>query len=213
MQKDFYYEVDGVNYLVNVIYKKCRNVHYRFKDNCFVVTCPRLTSKSFIENGLNKFGRKLVSINPKFNGQGDDYIYILGEKVNISFPGEIKFTDGTIIKFKDKNSLDKKIKSWFKNLLVLRVRYYEKLMNQNDQYNVMVRKSTSRFGSNSKYSKTLSFSTMLIHYSLEIIDSVIVHEIAHCFVFNHSKDFYDVVYKYCPNYDSLRVKLRKAIFK
>ena len=47
----------------------------------------------------------------------------------------------------------------------------------------------------------------------EIIDSVIIHELAHHFVYDHSDNFYKVVYKYCPNYDILRKKLIKAEFE
>ena len=79
-------------------------------------------------------------------------------------------------------------------------------------YKVRVQKMRSRFGSNSKHTKTLNFSTILLHYSLAIIDSVVVHELAHCFVYNHSKDFYNVVYKYCPNYKLVQAKLKKGIF-
>ena len=71
----------------------------------------------------------------------------------------------------------------------------------------------SRYGSNNKSTKTITYSLVLLHYSPEIIDSVIIHEIAHCFAYNHGDNFYKVVYKYCPNYDILRKKLIKAEFE
>ena len=70
----------------------------------------------------------------------------------------------------------------------------------------------SRYGSNSKKTKTLNFNLILIHYDVEVIDSVIIHELAHIKVFNHSKEFYDVVYRYCPNYDKYRKMLIKGIY-
>ena len=80
-------------------------------------------------------------------------------------------------------------------------------------YRITIRKMTSRYGSNSKTSKHITFATILLHYSLPIIDSVVVHELAHIEVFDHSKKFYDVVYKYCPDYDVLHKKLRKGEYK
>ena len=71
----------------------------------------------------------------------------------------------------------------------------------------------SRYGSNNKRSKTITYSLTLMHYSLEIIDSVVVHELTHCFVYDHSDNFYRLLYKYCPDYDKLRKKLIRAEFK
>ena len=62
-------------------------------------------------------------------------------------------------------------------------------------------------------SNRITFSLELIHFSPEIIDSVIIHELAHDFYRDHSIRFYNVVYQYCPNYDSLRNKMVKGEFK
>ena len=71
----------------------------------------------------------------------------------------------------------------------------------------------TRLGSNSRKTNKLAFSLSLVHYSKDIIDSVIVHELAHYYEFNHSFKFYNIVYKYCPNYKILRKKLIKGIYK
>ena len=80
-------------------------------------------------------------------------------------------------------------------------------------YIVKVRNMKSRYGSNNRQSKAITYSLVLLHYSPDIIDSVIIHELAHHFVYNHGSNFYKVVYKYCPNYDMLRKKLIKAEFE
>ena len=89
---------------------------------------------------------------------------------------------------------------------------YENKMNL-PSYRISVRNMTTRYGSNSLRSKHITFALVLVHYSTEIIDSVIVHELAHIKEFNHSQKFYDVVYKYYPNYDECHAKLRKGIYK
>ena len=86
-------------------------------------------------------------------------------------------------------------------------------MKINDPYKVKVRLKSSNYGVNSRRTHTLTFTTTLIHYSLELIDAIVVHELAHHFVFNHSSDFYDVVYEYMPDYDYRIYKVKKSIFK
>ncbi|MBQ7243982.1 MAG: M48 family metallopeptidase, partial [Bacilli bacterium] len=52
-----------------------------------------------------------------------------------------------------------------------------------------------------------TFQCRLMAFHPSIIDSVVVHELAHHYQFDHSKKFYDIVYRYCPDYDKLRKKL------
>ena len=80
-------------------------------------------------------------------------------------------------------------------------------------FQVKVRQMKSRYGSNNRSNKTITYSLVLLHYSIEIIDSVIVHELSHHFVYDHSPNFYKVLYKYCPNYDILRKKLIRSEFE
>ena len=58
---------------------------------------------------------------------------------------------------------------------------------------------STRWGSCSA-SGTLSFNWRLIHFSHEIIDYVIIHELAHTFEMNHSPNFWKIVRNFCPNY-------------
>ena len=68
---------------------------------------------------------------------------------------------------------------------------------------------SSRYGVNSQRTHALSFTTSLVHFAPDIIVSVVVHELAHDFVFSHSPAFYRIVYLYCPNYKVLHDKLRR----
>lgn len=213
MTKEFTYSINECDYLVKVTYKKgMRNITYRFKDGCFKVSSPYLVSLSRIKLGLDKYAPKLIKRSYETKAKSEDFIYLLGVKTPISESGEIIFTDGSKIIYKNKTELDKKLKVYFLDLVTRRTRYYEKRMNVSS-YNIRVKNMTTRFGSNSKKTKTIYYSMMLLHYSLELIDSVIVHELAHILVFNHSKKFYDIVYKYYPNYDECHKKLRKVEFQ
>lgn len=45
------------------------------------------------------------------------------------------------------------------------------------------------------------------------IDYVIIHELTHLIHFNHSKDYWNVVRKICPNYQLEKKWLRKNGYK
>ena len=213
-ENTFIYKYQDKEYPVVVTRKRIRSIRYIFRDGTFYVSAPYMfAGKGRIIDGLDKFAEKLIKADKRGKARGDDFIYLLGTKVAISTEGEISFTDGTVIKYKSQEDLDKKLKKWFLKYIEPRHRYYEQVMEIKKPYRVSVRKMSTRYGSNSSQTHTVAYSTILMHYSNEIIDSVIVHELAHDKVHDHSKKFYDVVYKYCPNYDALHKRLRKGEFQ
>ena len=212
MTSSFLFTLDGQEYKVLITYKRIRNIHFRFENGAFLVSCPRLVRMSSIKSGLDKYARKLRDRNPKNQAFGDDYVYLFGHKIPVTYPGSIRLKDETVIAFKDKEELLKKMRKVFLNYMQVRTEAFANSMKC-PHYLVKVRQMKSRYGSNNKAKKTITYSLTLIHYSATIIDSVVVHELAHCFVYNHSDSFYRVVYKYCPEYDKLRKKLIKAEFE
>ena len=211
MNKEFVYQVDGKDYRAIVTYKRIRNIHFRFNGEAFLVTAPRLVSLKQIKSGLDKYAKKLIQRSVKMNAETDEYIYILGKKIELNYPGYLAL-ESELISYKDNKQLHTKLRKWFLDYLTARTEFFEGVMGA-PHYLVKLRQMKSRYGSNNKSTKTITYSLVLIHYSPEIIDSVIIHEIAHCFAYNHGDNFYKVVYKYCPNYDILRKKLIKAEFE
>ena len=51
-----------------------------------------------------------------------------------------------------------------------------------------------------------------MNYDYDVIDYVIIHELCHTRVKNHSGAFWLEVEKYCPNYRELRKKLKNREF-
>ncbi len=73
---------------------------------------------------------------------------------------------------------------------------------------IKITNALTRFGS-CTYDNRLFFSFMLIFAPKELIDYVIIHELAHIRYKNHSQDFWDFVQRYCPNAKTHRAQLRK----
>lgn len=208
--KTFLYQVDGTTYEVDVIYKRIRNIHYRFKDGKFVISCPRLVSINTIKSGLDKYAKRLIKRTTKNPPMGEDYIYIFANRYELSFPGEFTFLDESF-SYKTMEDFHKKIKNLFLKYLAKRTEYFQEEMNA-PKYLVKIRDMKSRYGTNNRNNKTITYAFMLIHHDQEVIDSVVLHELTHCFVFNHSDKFYRLLYQYCPNYNTLRKRLIKTVF-
>lgn len=81
------------------------------------------------------------------------------------------------------------------------------LMNM-DYNSVTIRNTSSRWGSCSSRND-INLSLWLMILPKELIDYVIIHELAHTKFKNHKKEFWDEVAKYEPNYKALRAKLKK----
>lgn len=93
-----------------------------------------------------------------------------------------------------------------KDVIPKRVEYYSKIMNLCPT-GIKITKAKKRFGScNGKNS--LCFSCFLMKYPMEAVDYVVVHELAHIKHHNHSKDFYNLINYYMPDYKQ-REKLLK----
>ena len=73
---------------------------------------------------------------------------------------------------------------------------------------ISIRSAKTRWGSCSSQGN-LNFNNRLLFVPEELVDYVVVHELAHRKEMNHSKAFWDVVEKYMPDYKERRAKLRE----
>lgn len=214
MIKETSYTYLGKTYPVYIDKKSMvrRSIRCRYREGAFYISAPYLTSESVIMKYLtSKWGPYFIK-NEKPAPKGNDFVYIYGFKHPYSSGGgEIKFSNCSSFKYKNDLDFDKKMKKHFLALLTERSRYYEKLMNL-APHNIRVRNMTSRYGSNSKKTRSITYAYSLYHYSVNILDAIIVHELSHSIEFNHSKKFYEVVNKYCPNYKALHNMLRKGVY-
>lgn len=98
-----------------------------------------------------------------------------------------------------------KLITWYKSValqeLQTRARYYAGIMNvperRTDQ--IYVRDYKRRWGSCDSNGK-LSFNWRILQAPSAVSDYVVVHELAHCHEFNHSKRFWAIVAEQMPNY-------------
>ena len=112
-----------------------------------------------------------------------------------------------------RDSVRAAIVAWYKvqlrEFLVGRVAHWMPVMGRAGMPGVLVREQRSRWGSCSA-DGTLRFSWRLAMVEPELIDSVVVHELAHLEVMDHSPAFWAVVLKAMPDAKVRRRRLNDA---
>ncbi|WP_164967738.1 M48 family metallopeptidase [Halarcobacter bivalviorum] len=107
----------------------------------------------------------------------------------------------------DDKALDLYYKEEAKKIIPELVDKFAKKMNLFPT-SIKYRKNKRTWGS-CNYRNGLNFNILLIQFPLEVIEYVVIHELAHIKHKNHSKSFWKLVEKYCQDYKQ-REKLLKS---
>ncbi|PCI48698.1 MAG: hypothetical protein COB49_05630 [Alphaproteobacteria bacterium] len=103
-------------------------------------------------------------------------------------------------------AFEKRLQNWLKKqarqALTEAVENFKPLLGYGP-HRIMVRDTTSRWGSCSSR-KTLSFSWRLIMAPPDILNYVVIHEMAHLVEMNHGPAFWKIVERLCPDWKSCR---------
>ena len=100
----------------------------------------------------------------------------------------------------------KQLRHKAKTLLPSRVEYYSAIMGVKPT-GIKITSATTRWGSCSA-KNVLCFPYRIMLLPDELIDYIIVHELAHIKEKNHSKAFYAVVAQYMPDYKDRQKRLK-----
>ena len=209
------YILDNVEYDVIIEKKNNKNLYIRVKEEGKIhVTCNYLTSKRTIKKVLDdniKSLQKMVKHIQKQNEKTNKFFY-LGNSYDIIIDENISgvYIIGDKLFSKNMKSLEK----WYKDetIRVFDDRYIQifNKFNENIKSPILkIRNMKSRWGVYNRKNHTITLNSRLIEFDISKIDYVIVHELCHIIYFNHSKDFWNLVNKYCPNYKKIRKEMRE----
>ena len=104
--------------------------------------------------------------------------------------------------------LEKALREKAMHLFIERTAYYASLMEIDNVPRLFLSSAKTRWGSCSR-SSGIRLNWRLVHFPLEIIDYVVVHELAHLREMDHSQRFWRIVEQIFPEYRSYRNGLRK----
>lgn len=194
----FEYVYKGKVYLVNI--KKSRSRYYR-------LSVGKL-NKDYHTNEINfsSRGKVMPSEVEKIINKHIDWL----EKQLNKKKEMISLEEGTFLLHGEVVDIDYFNKVAPTEIKKIENRYYE-LANYAHVEGIRLafRKMKSRWGSYNYTKKKITLNKWLIILPNELIDYVICHELAHHYVLNHSKDFYNRLALLYPDY----LMARKAIKK
>ena len=206
---------NGKNYEIKIIKKNIKNTYIRVKEDMIIyVTTNYLTPVSYIkkligENTINIY--KMIDRQAKKLEKKESY-YLLGKKYDIilcNIFNKVVIDDNKIYT-KNEKMLDKFTREKAKEIFTERlIKCHEKMNKITPMPRLIVKKMRQKWGYCNKRDELITLNLELIKYDVDEIDYVIIHELCHFIHFNHSKQFWECVSKYKPNYKTNRKILRE----
>ena len=138
--------------------------------------------------------------------------YFLGKKYDIIIVPtfEIDITEDKIF-VKSEDYLNKWLKKQIEKIYKERLDYIYNLYQEKIPYpKLRIRKMSTRWGVCNRSNNVVTLNSELIKYGIKQIDYVIVHELSHFIYFDHSKNFWLQVSKYCKDYKEIRKTLKEG---
>lgn len=195
----------------------CRNITLRVDERGLRVTAPLRSSETevlkfvaskhkWIEKHLS-FYQNLPLLKSSF--QNGDFLPYLGENCSVVLSQgknkrpKIEKVANTFFISSDFDAVPKKfVKRWYfeqaERVIGERVKVWKERFGASVN-SVSIRNQRSRWGSCSTKGN-LNFNWKLVMAPLEVVDYLVVHELAHLDNMNHSDRFWETVEMHCPNY-------------
>lgn len=196
------FKIDGKEYNVIIIKKRNKNTYVRIDESLSIIVktnylTPKYKINKILLDNIDKIS-KMISKKEKI----DNNFYYLGQKYDIIINNNINstFIDDNVIYTKNETELNKWLKNQTKKIFKERLDLIYKSFNENIIYpDLKIRNMKSRWGVCNKKGY-ITLNNNLIKYNISEIDYVIVHELSHYVHFDHSKEFWNTVSKYFPDY-------------
>lgn len=221
-------EIKGIRFEVKIEHKRIKNLYLRLKDNVIMASAPlRMPDYAvyqFIESKRDwiykAYDRMVYNKRISNLYRGGDVFYIFDEpyklvkqigKSNVTIMNRTIF-----LTYKDKSedAIKYLYKVLDKEVLKLAQYYLNKHLPFLRDYGYMevpelkCRIMTSRWGVCYTRKNRITVSSYLIHYPKQCLEYIMVHEMTHFIVPNHSRRFYEIVANNMPDYKSASNRLK-----
>lgn len=196
--------------------KQNKRMYLRIKNGEIVVSAPYSISKreidAFVEKNQAWIHHQLQIHKENSLKDGDTIHTIEGDYVLHIVPNlkRISIKNGEIF-VRNQKDLEKILQHLAKIILP---KYFKAIQSalEFDNMHLKIGVYSSQWGSCNKMKRDIHLNAYLILTDIDFINSVIVHEFAHMYVSNHSKQFYDVVYRWLPDYNEIHQRYKNYKF-
>lgn len=217
-----YINIENVDVYYTLILKKKKNISIKIDLNGdIVVYAPIGIDDSYIENLLIKKKKWIIkNINIIKNNpyNSNDNIIFLGNKYTIKIEISQKESiclDNEIIYIKSKSKDDKYIQnmlvSWYKEQAKIILVNKANIISEKCKLfptKIIIKDQKSRWGS-CNIRKEIRLNWRLILMPNNVMEYIIIHELCHLKIMNHSNEFWRLVKKYIPNYKECHIWLNQ----
>ncbi len=209
------FEINHTLYPIKIQRKKNKNTYIRIHENLEIfVTTSIFTTNKQIYNLLdeNRSSISQMISRKKKELEKEEQFYYLGKKYDIIIVPTVKIVEiiDHYIYAPNMKILQiwyqKQIKQIFEEHVQMQ---YQKFEEEIPFPKIKIRKMKTRWGVCNKRDTSITLNANLMKEKIECLDYVIVHELSHFVHFNHSKEFWNTVEKYCPYYKKIRKSLKE----
>lgn len=221
-------EIKGISFKVEINRKRIRNLYLRVEDNTILASAPLNmpeyeiysfinTKRNWIYNTYNYYQYK-NNVTHMYKGGDIFYVYNVPFKLVKSIGKKnITVRENTIYLTYRNDSEDsiKYLYKYFDKLLIIKAEEF--LLKHLDflkdyGYNltpeIRCKIMSSKWGVCYTRKNLINISSYLIHYPFECLEYIIVHEMTHFIIPNHSKRFHEIVANNMPEYKRASDKLK-----
>ena len=208
--------LDNKTFKVFITKKNNKNMYLRVKKDGIYITCNYFVTKGLIKSFIEKNKDSILEMNERIQKkeQKKEEFYYLGNKYDViilNTVSKIEFIDDKVY-VKNKTYLNTFLKKEAERIFNERLEICYNLFEEDINYpSLRIRKMTSKWGVCNITKKIVTLNLELIKLDIKYLDYVIVHELSHLIYPNHSKSFWNLVYKYCPNYKLYRKEMKNLI--
>lgn len=212
---NMYIEINNNKYEVIVEKKKNKNTYIRVKEDLKIyVSTSYLSSTSYIKKLLYDNNSSIVNMieREKKKQEKQNMILFLGKKLDLIIVENTKLKDihNDKLYIDSKSNIDKYFRERAFEIFKERLDYIYTLFDEDINYPILkIRTMKTRWGVCNRKNNSITLNTELIKKDIKYIDYVIIHELCHFIYFDHSKNFWNLVAKYCPNYRVLRKEMKE----
>lgn len=210
------FEYNGLYYDVVILKKNNKHLYIRITDDMKIsISCPYLYTKKMIGKILDDNRLDIIKMinlkEDKEEKKKKEANYFLGKPLCVNYDNVKKPKyDGYNVIVRDDNMLNIWYKSIAKEVFktYLDEAYY--VFEEKIPYpKLKVRQMKTRWGVCNRKDNSVTLNLELIKKDREYLNYVIVHELSHFVYFDHSKNFWNTVEKYCPDYKRIRKALKE----